>query len=244
MASRFAALQDEPDDQEDDSLPSEPIPSDPLDRLSPRYSIDDILQVQRQCGAQPPPPELQRFEGVCMRDAQAPEFATTRPPASDINSPAAYGGKDKAARPYQQGGQRRPVSPRAAPPRPKKAPAAAPPNAPAEDCEPAGAAWFYRDPLDQVMGPYSARRMREWCAKGYFDRRLQIAAADSGPFQPVGALFPDHGLAFAGDAPPPGRLAYGDPPDERGRRLETLVSFSAADADDLGGSWESVDLAH
>jgi hypothetical protein len=108
-----------------------------------------------------------------------------------------------------------------------------------DESEPLGLVWFYRDPFNRLMGPYTSRRMREWFGKRYFDENLQIAVNESGPFQALSAVFPDQATAFIED----GKAVYAEGFEERGRdrRIDTLVSFS--DADDSVMSWENVDLS-
>jgi hypothetical protein len=248
MEGRFFGLQDDPDDLDDDLSGPEPSASDPLSRLSPRYSIDDVLRAQRSWAQLPPPLEIQRFENVYVREFQTPESVTFRPPTSDINSAASYGTKDKGQqRPYQQPNVRRAASPRSVPPpRPKKP--APPPRAPdaRDEPEPPGPVWFYQDPFSQTMGPYTSRRMREWFTKKYFDGNLQIAGSEAGPFQVLSAVFPDQAVAFNDDGPQGGKAVSADGFEDRGRdrRLDTLVSFSVTDADDFGASWATIDFLH
>jgi hypothetical protein len=242
MESRFAALQDEPDEPEDDPIAAEPSTVNPLTRLSPHYSIEDVLRAQRS-GSQPPP-EIQHFENVYIREFQTPESATFRPPTSDINSAASYGTKDKGQqRSYQQPNSRRTASPRTAPPsRAKKAQQR--PGDLRDEPEPPGQVWVYRDPFDRLMGPYTSQRMREWLGKRYFDGNLQIAVSENGPFQALGAVFPDQATAFADDGRPPAKAVYAEGFEDRGkeRRPDTLVSF--LDADDSATSWENFDQSH
>jgi hypothetical protein len=93
--------------------------------------------------------------------------------------------------------------------------------------------------MDQTLGPYTSRKMREWFDKRYFDPTLLIQSGGSdAPFAPILTVFPDISTAFAEDAAPKG----GSQSDKgRDRKLVTLLSFSMDDSDDYGSSWEALE---
>jgi hypothetical protein len=239
--SRFAVLrEDEPDDPDDETSACEP-----LSRLTPQYSISDVLKFYKSGAQLPPPAELPHYDHVFLKDAQSPECSTFRPPQSEINSPFFLSGGKQPSRSFQNSGTRRSISPRnQAQPRPKR-PAPSRPADTHDFDEEVGLMWFYKDPMDQVMGPYSSRRMREWFDKKYFDATLPIVVGGGSTFQPIANVFPDLSLAFGEEAGQPGKGGFLDGIDDRAKekKLETLMSFFMAEGDD-GGSWETVDLTH
>lgn len=58
-------------------------------------------------------------------------------------------------------------------------------------------AWYYRDPQDQVQGPFSAVEMAEWYQAGYFDDSLCVRRANDQRYSKLGDLIE----MCAGDMP-------------------------------------------
>lgn len=199
--SRFAALRDDDDNTASDSSPE-------IERLSPQYSMQDILDVSKT-DVPPPPPELSQFQNFFCKDAQSPEITTFVPPKSEINSKNCPTAKQGLRRRFGRGsktGQREDL-----------------------ELEELGPCWYYKDPMDRVIGPYPSKRMREWLDRKLIDAALPIRSASSpeGRFQPISVVFPDLARAFSETA---GVRSGGG-----GRQLTTLVSFSVSDDD---GSWD------
>lgn len=56
--------------------------------------------------------------------------------------------------------------------------------------------WFYRDPQNNIQGPFGGKEMQQWLQAGYFSGELPISQMHQGPFRPLIELFPDPKLAF------------------------------------------------
>ena len=56
--------------------------------------------------------------------------------------------------------------------------------------------WFYRDPQNNIQGPFGGKEMQQWLQAGYFSGELPISQMNQGPFRPLIELFPDPKLAF------------------------------------------------
>jgi hypothetical protein len=195
--SRFAVLRD--DDDDDDT--SEPYEPDAFPHLSPRYTREEILAVHQSACDAPPPAGLPRFANVFAPDFQPPECGSFRPPTSDINSQAYRGGRG-------------PSKP------PTRGPDERPPSEPERDL---GGLWFYKDPMDRVIGPFPSARMREWLDRRVIDATLLVRpAASDGKFQRIFVLFPDLAAAFSDQG-------VGQSGGDQTERLLTLVSFSMSD---------------
>jgi hypothetical protein len=217
--------------------------ADRLARRANQYLIDDLLKLSKG-GATSGSGDASRFDNVYIKNAQSPECTHFHPPQSEINSLIYLnGGKSPAQRSAPGSGLRRTGVPRnPVPSRPKK------PGQPAkatdwhmdESDDDIGVGWFYKDPMDQTLGPYTPRKMREWFDKKYFDSTLLVQLGTSdGPFAPICAIFPDLANAFNDDVPPSPRSAF-QGEKSREKKLLTLVSFSE-DNDDLGESWETLE---
>ena len=76
--------------------------------------------------------------------------------------------------------------------------------------------WYYKDPQDEVQGPFSGGEMRDWYTKGYFDLKLRVACThstdthsaaeqrqqlDDGHFIPLGVWFNAGKKAFLDQVP-------------------------------------------
>ena len=63
-----------------------------------------------------------------------------------------------------------------------------------------GIMWFYKDPVDNILGPFSSAKMKEWLDCRYIDKTLLIRQANlEGKFQSIAATFPDISKAFSDD---------------------------------------------
>ena len=205
--SRFAALRDDDDNTGSDSSPEAPE----FERLSPQYTIQEILDVAKS-DVPGPPTELNQYQNFFQKDAQSPEISTFSPPKSDINSKNCPTSKQTARRPNRatRGGK------------------TSSQRSDDGETEDLGACWFYKDPMDRVIGPYPSKRMREWLDRKLINGDLLIrSAAAEGRFQPICVTFPDLSRAFADTG--------GVRSDGGGWQLTTLVSFSVSDDD---ASWD------
>jgi hypothetical protein len=57
--------------------------------------------------------------------------------------------------------------------------------------------WFYRDPQNNVQGPYETASMRQWHEACYFTPELPIKLRHWPVFHPLRAVFPDSETAFS-----------------------------------------------
>jgi hypothetical protein len=172
---------------------------DSLHHLSPQYTRDEIIAFHQSASDSPPPTSLAKFTHVFTADFQPLECAAFRPPASGINSPA-----------YQ---------PRGRQPKPPVRPPGREPDVDLTGC------WVYKDPMDRTIGPFPARRMREWLGRRLIDATLLVRpAASDGKFQRISVLFPDLASAFSDQS-----LNRRDSDDTE--RPLTLVSFRMSDDD-------------
>lgn len=58
------------------------------------------------------------------------------------------------------------------------------------------AKWFYRDPSNQIQGPFQQSSMYQWNKEGYFSPDLPIQAAGWSKFYPFIEIFPKSATAF------------------------------------------------
>jgi hypothetical protein len=209
---------------------------DSLPRRSPQYSIDEVLTLFKPISAAPSP-DSARFDNVFVESSQPPECGHRHPPQSEINPVIHVDGvKSQGQRSGQSSGSRRSSNSRSAPSRSKRSSLDAKSTDGEEDL---GQVWYYKDPMDQIVGPYSSRRMKEWFDKRYFDATLLIqSGASDGPFLPVSAFFPELANAFNEDSPP--RSGF-QGEKSREKKLTTFVSLSMDDNEGFVLSWEATE---
>lgn len=63
--------------------------------------------------------------------------------------------------------------------------------------------WFYKDPQNQVQGPFRSSEMLEWFRAGYFNLNLQVKQGMDETFQPLGTLIKRWGKVPFISSPPP-----------------------------------------
>ena len=57
--------------------------------------------------------------------------------------------------------------------------------------------WYYKDPFDNILGPFPSDKMREWLEFRFIDKTLLIRQANiQGKFQSISSTFPDISNAF------------------------------------------------
>ncbi|OHT07308.1 hypothetical protein TRFO_24569 [Tritrichomonas foetus] len=232
--SRFAALRDDDGDNGSDEYIE---PSDAFEKLTPQYTIQEILNLYKSSINEPPPPEIMRYENVFIQDPQTPECSSFHPPKSEINSTIYLNANGKNqnrrnTRTPQRGGRGKPnaVNEKRADSQNNQSN-----DEPEEDLS---QLWYYKDPLDCIVGPYTSHQMQEWLEKRYIDASLPIRnAASEARFQPISVIFQDTSKAFAetNSAKPTG-AANNECQAEK--RITTLISFSM---DDDNEEWERED---
>eukprot|EP00602_Paraphysomonas_sp_CaronLab_P005055 CAMPEP_0185032304 /NCGR_PEP_ID=MMETSP1103-20130426/20267_1 /TAXON_ID=36769 /ORGANISM="Paraphysomonas bandaiensis, Strain Caron Lab Isolate" /LENGTH=968 /DNA_ID=CAMNT_0027568149 /DNA_START=56 /DNA_END=2962 /DNA_ORIENTATION=+ len=67
--------------------------------------------------------------------------------------------------------------------------------------------WYYRDPQENVQGPFDTKSMRRWLESGYFKEHLPIRLSrwTEGKFYHLGTVFPILSSAFTGPVMEPGK---------------------------------------
>ncbi|KAK8878236.1 GRB10 interacting GYF protein 1 [Tritrichomonas musculus] len=225
--SRFAALRDDDGDNGSDE-------SDAFEKLTPQYSLQEILNLYKSSVNDPPPPELSKYSSIFVQEPQAPECSNFHPPKSEINSTIYLNpGKQPNRRNTRITNQRGRGKSNNSLEKSTDSQVHSD-NEPEEDLS---QLWYYKDPLDCVVGPYTSHQMQEWMEKRYIDQTLLIRnAASEGRFQPISVIFQDTSKAFAELNNQKPSSQNPDSPQEK--RITTLISFSM---DDDNEDWEHDD---
>lgn len=220
--SRFAALRDDDGDNGSDE-------SDAFDKLTPQYSIQEILNYYKSSINELPPPELIKNVGVFVQESQIPECKRTHPPKSEINSTIYLNiGKQQNRRNVRAVNQKGKV----------KSPNDTDKSGDShghfdniESEEDLCKLWYYKDPLDCTLGPYTSHQMQEWMEKRYIDSSLLVRnAANEGKFQPISVIFPDVSKAFVETNNQ--KNTTQNPNNLPEKRITTLISFSMDEDND------------
>jgi len=59
--------------------------------------------------------------------------------------------------------------------------------------------WYYRDPQDEIQGPFSLFQLRQWLEAGYYDGSLAVCESGSNNFRSLDSVLK---TIKAYDAPP------------------------------------------
>lgn len=229
--SRFAALKSS--GSEDDEA------DNPLQMLSPRYSIQEILNTYKPSSISQAPTELMSHENVYIKDIQSPECNTFKPPNSEINVPASVLNAKSSPRQVQTTQTKRQIR---ASPKGKKLDATKPFSE-----EELANSWFYKDPTGLILGPYLPHQMRTWLDKKYISASLAVCQGSAnGPFKPISTIFSDQNLAFQERKYSSTQVEIQKPvylePRRQDKKLSTLYSFTIDEKeDDLLECWEKTD---
>ena len=225
--SRFAVLRDEGGDNGSDE-------SDAFEKLTPQYSLQEILNLYKSSVNDPPPPELAKYSNIFVQESQAPECSNFHPPKSEINSTIYLNpGKQPNRRNTRTTNQRGRGKNNSSLEKSTDSQA----HSDIEPEEDLSQLWYYKDPLDCIVGPYTSHQMQEWMEKRYIDQSLLIRnAAVEGRFQPISVIFQDTSKAFAELNNQKPSSQNPDSPQEK--RITTLISFSM---DDDNEDWEHDD---
>jgi hypothetical protein len=207
MMSRFAALKsDESFENEEESSDSQPNIDDPLCKLTPQYSVQKILGIYEEAPKDFNliSDEINKFDSVFVRTAQAPECYSFTPPTSEINSTVYLPGKGTQRQNVLQQQRKGQPKPRQQPVKKQTIQISGnQTNAtfrPLHKFDESSSMWLYKDPVDHILGPYPSYKMREWFEKRYFDKTLLIRQVNvEGKFQSVASTFPDISMAFKYD---------------------------------------------
>ncbi|EAY20344.1 hypothetical protein TVAG_193200 [Trichomonas vaginalis G3] len=229
--SRFAVLKSS--GSEDDEA------DNPLQMLTPKYSIQKILSSFKPASILPAPTELMAYENVYMKEVQSLECNTFKPPTSEINVPSSVINGKITPRTAQTTQIKRQIR---ASPKGKKLDATKPFSE-----EELATLWFYKDPTGQVLGPYLPQQMRTWLDKKYISLSLPVCQGTAnGPFKPISSLFSDQNSAFQERKYNQTQVEIQKPayiePRRQEKKLSTLFSFSIDEKeDDLLECWEKTD---
>ena len=235
--SRFAALRDDYGDNGSDEYAES---SDALERLTPQYSKEEILNLYKTF---PAPPSISKFPNIFMAEPQLPECNNPPPQKSEINSTIylnlnGKGQNRRNNRTSQRGGNNN--SGRGKNNQNDKR-SDFQPHSTANQEEPEenlNQLWYYKDPLDCIVGPYSSRQMQEWLEKRYIDTSLCVRnAASEASFQPIGVIFQDISKAFA-ETNNQKTSGSNTSDNSQEKRITTLFSFYNDDANE---EWEHDD---
>ena len=75
-----------------------------------------------------------------------------------------------------------------------------------------GIMWYYKDPVDNVLGPYPSSKMKEWFDCRYIDKSLLVRQADvEGKFQSIATIFPDLSQAFRDEVKQKREISFSNP---------------------------------
>ncbi|KAH0787294.1 GYF domain containing protein [Histomonas meleagridis] len=209
MNSKFSVLRD--DDESNDS----DVSSDSGEPNKYLYTIPQILSYYEASKNYPPPPEITHFENVFVSKPQAPECATFTPPKSEINSTIYLNTSGKTSRRTNRPNRNR---------KGNDSHTEFSQNEPIEE----DLQWYYKDPMDHIVGPYSSSTMRNWLLnKRYIDSSLLVKKVSDENFEPISTLFPDINKAFADNKVKP--QATNNSINEKSQN--TLFAFSLPDAE-------------
>eukprot|EP00457_Paulinella_chromatophora_P000262 gb/GEZN01000262.1/.p1 GENE.gb/GEZN01000262.1/~~gb/GEZN01000262.1/.p1 ORF type:complete len:1652 (+),score=376.58 gb/GEZN01000262.1/:337-4956(+) len=109
-----------------------------------------------------------------------------------------------------------------------------------EEAKPTDVSWYYKDPVGNIQGPFTAENMRGWYEQGYFTLRLLVCSAlpdtetsslSSSKFQPLGTYFLQGRSAFLQHVPEIGDVAVA--------KAQSKTSGVHSREDSLNGDVES-----
>lgn len=81
----------------------------------------------------------------------------------------------------------------------------------ADDKHPSQYKWYYRDPANNLQGPFGAQEMQDWYKAGFFGPSLWIRREDQEQFEPLAALIVKIGSEDVFMNPLPAKKQVGDP---------------------------------
>ncbi|KAH0794044.1 GYF domain containing protein [Histomonas meleagridis] len=213
--SMFSSLRDG-----DDSSDSSSADTSDKDKL--QYTIEEILDLYESSKKTSPPADLMKYQNVFENEPQKPESMTFTPPKTEINSTIYLNpsGKQSTRRPQMQSQKNS-----------RRWSGESPNNEllPNDSDMSSMTFWNYKDPMDQIVGPYPSSVMREWLNKRYIDSSLLIQKADSNDhnFQPISVVFPDISKAFCEEKTNINNSSNSDTTQQK--KQTTLFSFSLSD---------------